>query len=403
MRVVDGYVQFAHVFYDANANGILDDGEVDTWTEADGSLKLEGVTLVPGGRLVVLPGGIDAETGNSVGLLMASGDPTITVVSPLTLILALNPSLSEAQLKAALGLDPSVDLRTFDPIKAMDHGSPAMAKIGLAIFSAQQQIYALIQSAAAAAGSGGAGDALTKAVSALGGAIAAVDVTQPVTSMLNSLVSQTLSVLITDPAQLAAISSVLTASLHSIADTYGGGDGGLAMLEARRLLASGTASGDELAKAIAVMANAKAAASASQSMLLKAVTAVATATPDQLKALVENFSSQLNAEIASQAEAYTQVLKAQAGEQLMVGDLPGYLVSQLPSLDAAHIAEAMNTNSRPNGSASISTPDSTTTPTTASTSANVVRRVRVNAAATAMGPMNSMTTPLPRSMRAMAK
>ncbi|CAB4602945.1 unannotated protein [freshwater metagenome] len=33
----------------------------------------------------------------------------------------------------------------------------------------------------------------------------------------------------------------------------------------------------------------------------------------------------------------------------------------------------------------------------------VLRRLRVNTAATAIGPMNSMTTLLPRSMRSMAR
>ena len=51
---------------------------------------------------------------------------------------------------------------------------------------------------------------------------------------------------------------------------------------------------------------------------------------------------------------------------------------------------------------SSSTPPSTATPATASTSAPALRRVWVNTAATTIGPMNSIATDLPRSVRAIA-
>ena len=70
---------------------------------------------------------------------------------------------------------------------------------------------------------------------------------------------------------------------------------------------------------------------------------------------------------------------------------------------AAHIADAPEMYTSPSGSVSISTPPSTITPATARSSAAVFRRVRVNAAATAIGPMNSITTLLPRSMRSIAR
>ena len=52
---------------------------------------------------------------------------------------------------------------------------------------------------------------------------------------------------------------------------------------------------------------------------------------------------------------------------------------------------------------SISTPPSTQTPATANTSASALRPVRVVAAATAIGPTNSIVTPFPRSIRSIAK
>ena len=57
----------------------------------------------------------------------------------------------------------------------------------------------------------------------------------------------------------------------------------------------------------------------------------------------------------------------------------------------------------PRGSPPISTPDSVITPIAASTSAAELRIVRVNAAATPIGPMNSITTLLPNGSRSSAR
>jgi hypothetical protein len=56
----------------------------------------------------------------------------------------------------------------------------------------------------------------------------------------------------------------------------------------------------------------------------------------------------------------------------------------------------------PNGSPLSSTPLKIATPTTATTSAIALRLVRVKSAATVMGPMNSIDTPLPRGKRSIA-
>ena len=69
----------------------------------------------------------------------------------------------------------------------------------------------------------------------------------------------------------------------------------------------------------------------------------------------------------------------------------------------AHIADAARMNTTPSALSPISTPPSVTTPATVSTSAAALREVRVIAAATAIGPRNSIATPLPRSMRSMAR
>ncbi|MFM1855039.1 MAG: hypothetical protein RLZ83_348, partial [Pseudomonadota bacterium] len=68
-RVIDGYVKGATVFYDADADGVLDAGEVSTVTDDQGNFELTGVTPSANGRIVVLEGGTDIETGNPVGRL----------------------------------------------------------------------------------------------------------------------------------------------------------------------------------------------------------------------------------------------------------------------------------------------------------------------------------------------
>ena len=52
---------------------------------------------------------------------------------------------------------------------------------------------------------------------------------------------------------------------------------------------------------------------------------------------------------------------------------------------------------------SISPPPSTTTPAIANSRATALRTDRVATAATAIGPMNSIVTALPRSMRSIAR
>jgi sulfur-carrier protein adenylyltransferase/sulfurtransferase len=70
---------------------------------------------------------------------------------------------------------------------------------------------------------------------------------------------------------------------------------------------------------------------------------------------------------------------------------------------AAHIADARKMNTSPSTLSSISPPPSTTTPPIANSNATALRIDRVATAATAMGPMNSIVTALPRSTRSIAR
>ena len=64
---------------------------------------------------------------------------------------------------------------------------------------------------------------------------------------------------------------------------------------------------------------------------------------------------------------------------------------------AAHIIDARKIKNKPTGSLPNSIPESIKTPITAQTNASAFRLVRVRSAATVIGPINSIATPLPRS------
>ena len=88
-RVVDGYVVGATVFYDENNNGILDDSESGYVgvTDADGNFRLPDFSAAnQSGSVVVLPGGVDTNTGHKIGAMQvnvpkdADGNPILSDV-----------------------------------------------------------------------------------------------------------------------------------------------------------------------------------------------------------------------------------------------------------------------------------------------------------------------------------
>ena len=344
-RVVDGYVKGATVFYDADADGVLDAGEVSTVTDDDGNFSLPRVTPSANGRIVVLEGGTDIETGNPVGRLMASGDPTLKVVSPLTLVLALNPTLTEAELKTALGLPQSLDLETFDPVAAMDKGSAAEAALGQAVFAVQQQLLAVVQAVAMAVGEGQADSAaLTKAAGAIGAALkdaAATLVASAPTALagrLGDIVDNALETALDDAnmpaAELEALGDIIVTSTTKVAEAYGTSDGGMSLWEARRVAATPDAANNaDLQAAIEKLAGAKAAASASQTLLMDVVADVASGERDAQQASAA-FSADLEARVEEQTSEYTDRITIDAGKAVTVDGLPAFLVADLTGANA---------------------------------------------------------------------
>lgn len=112
--VADGYVAGATLFIDVNGNHLLDSGEAWTTTGADGSFSLN-VNQV--GTLIAI-GGVNTDTrlANGMTLIAPAGSG---VVNPLTTVVQaliensgglLTGAQAQAQVSAALGIDPSLDL-----------------------------------------------------------------------------------------------------------------------------------------------------------------------------------------------------------------------------------------------------------------------------------------------------
>ncbi|MGY3695006.1 VCBS repeat-containing protein [Bradyrhizobium sp. USDA 3240] len=123
--VVKGHITGAVVFADANGNGRLDPSESVTTTDESGQFILPGGT----GTLIAL-GGVDTSTGLQLkGQLSAPSDfhmitPLTTLVVQLQALAVLAP---EQTVLSALGLPPTLDLSTLDPIAAAIAGDPAGA------------------------------------------------------------------------------------------------------------------------------------------------------------------------------------------------------------------------------------------------------------------------------------
>jgi hypothetical protein len=126
LTIIDPYVKGATVFLDTNGNNQLDAGEVQGTTDASGNVSL--VVGASTGTFVSV-GGTHTINGveQDVGVLMAPVG--YAVVTPLTLLLAVTPGLTEAQLLSNLGLPAGVSLNA-DPIAALSAGGANAAAYG---------------------------------------------------------------------------------------------------------------------------------------------------------------------------------------------------------------------------------------------------------------------------------
>ena len=89
----------ATVWWDANSDGVLNDGEVYSTTNNDGTFELDGVGST---GQIVIASGVDIETGAEVDTMVISlSDVTDTAevtVTPLTLLSAYGVDAGAIQL-----------------------------------------------------------------------------------------------------------------------------------------------------------------------------------------------------------------------------------------------------------------------------------------------------------------
>jgi VCBS repeat-containing protein len=174
-RAIDGYLSNALVWRDTNNNQTWDAGEPYSFTDANGafsglthgagSIRVTGITSAL--RAALANGSLALPTGPSTDIStgkvfegVLSAPEGASVINPLTtLVVAVgtgpNAAATLASLKAALGIDASVDLANFDPLASMASGGNAAA--ALAIQAASIQVASLLTMAVATLQSGGSG------------------------------------------------------------------------------------------------------------------------------------------------------------------------------------------------------------------------------------------------------
>jgi Ca2+-binding RTX toxin-like protein len=150
-KAINGYMAGATVFFDANFNGVKDDSEPFSITNADGSFDLDvsldkfdknnSGDLEPNEGRIVLIDGINTSTYLPQQTPLFA-TPDATVVTPLTTLLTelveqgTDKNQAQIQVKSALGLSSAIDLTSYDPLEAITQNDPN----GLAVYAAHAQV-----------------------------------------------------------------------------------------------------------------------------------------------------------------------------------------------------------------------------------------------------------------------
>ena len=132
-RASDGYLSGATVFGDTNNNGILDEGEAHTTTDADGFFSLNGAS----GPLVCV-GGLDTNTHLPFGGILKATSGS-SVITPLTTLLTAMADAGITQpmqsVLGAFGLDSAVELDNVDPVVSVYADKPEFFLVGAKVYS----------------------------------------------------------------------------------------------------------------------------------------------------------------------------------------------------------------------------------------------------------------------------
>jgi len=156
--VSNGYITGGTVFFDANFNGIKDDSEPFSITNADGSFDLDvsldkfdknnsGDLEAEEGRIAIIDGINTSTDLPQQTPLFAT--PDAIVVTPLTTLLTelvgqgTDPNQAQIQVKSALGLSSAIDLTSYDPLEAITQNDPNALAVYAAHASVQNTIVLL--------------------------------------------------------------------------------------------------------------------------------------------------------------------------------------------------------------------------------------------------------------------
>ena len=144
--VIKGPIQGARVFIDSNDNGVLDDDEAFTTTDASGGFNLiyEDYETFDNSNIIAL--GTDTSVDTSSGAVLSdfkfSAPSSSSIISPLTTLVTAG-DITEQQLITALGL-PDIDIYSFNPFSP--EANPEHA---LAVEKVHQQIMSVLGSVSA--------------------------------------------------------------------------------------------------------------------------------------------------------------------------------------------------------------------------------------------------------------
>jgi hypothetical protein len=123
------YLANALVFADTNHDGVLDNGEAWTFTDASGNFTLDG-----GSGPLVMTGGVDTGTGVPFTFTLTAPLGS-TDISPLTTLAAGltqqtgNIDGSIAKVQTALGINSGINITTMDPIAGTKNGDATSATV----------------------------------------------------------------------------------------------------------------------------------------------------------------------------------------------------------------------------------------------------------------------------------
>ena len=196
------------VCIDVNANSVCDAGEDSTTTDGAGEFTLSSTQK----GTLLLVGGDDIGTGLPfTGSLKApAGSTVITPLTSAVQAMVENGSSAadaEASLKAALGIDATVALTSFDPLKEITGANAANAQI---VLEKQAQLQTIVHAAAATVAGAGADKA--------GGTVGEKDVAGAMDNIFKEIsknfAGATTSVTLTS-AQVATATKAAATTLHS--------------------------------------------------------------------------------------------------------------------------------------------------------------------------------------------